>query len=75
MHYHLHLYRDYIKMVLCVAIIYFCQPRPILKNNLIQSTYRLDVVSEDTIALRAQQMSMDDLIDLWNTLLPLPKDQ
>jgi len=47
----------------------FRQPRRTLKNNLIQSTYRLDVVSEETLALRAQQMSMDDLIALWNTLL------
>lgn len=47
----------------------FRQPRRTLKNNLIQSTYRLDAVSEETLALRAQQMSMDDLIALWDTLL------
>jgi len=51
----------------------FRQPRRTLKNNLVQSSYRLDEISEETLALRAQQMSMDDLLALWNTLLPLSK--
>jgi len=46
----------------------FKQPRRTLRNNLIQTHYSLDKISEDTLRLRSQQMSMDDFLQLWDLL-------
>jgi len=46
----------------------FRQPRRTLKNNLSQSHYSLDSISDQTLALRAQQMSMDDFLNIWQHL-------
>jgi 16S rRNA (adenine1518-N6/adenine1519-N6)-dimethyltransferase len=43
----------------------FAQPRRTLRNNLQQYHYNLIHFSDQTLALRAQQMSMQDLIDMW----------
>lgn len=43
----------------------FRQPRRTLKNNLQQSHYILDGISEEILAKRGQQMSFDDLFNLW----------
>lgn len=43
-------------------------PRRTLRNNLAQSHFDLATIDPKTLALRAQQMSMHDLITLWNTL-------
>ena len=46
----------------------FSQPRRTLKNNLQSFHYALDKVSEKTLGLRAQQMSMKDLLALWDLI-------
>lgn len=46
----------------------FKQPRRTLKNNLQQTYYAVDRISEDLLALRAQQLGFDDLLALWNTV-------
>ncbi|OQA35404.1 MAG: Ribosomal RNA small subunit methyltransferase A [Candidatus Dependentiae bacterium ADurb.Bin331] len=46
----------------------FKQPRRTLKNNLQQTHFDLTKISETTLALRAQQMSMNDLLSLWDKL-------
>lgn len=46
----------------------FLQPRRTLKNNLQMFHYNLELISEETLALRAQQMSKQDLIELWQKL-------
>lgn len=46
----------------------FKQPRRTLRNNLSQSNFNMNLLSEDTLALRAQQMDMDDLLAVWDTL-------
>ena len=43
----------------------FRQPRRTLRNNLIQSHFPLDKLSDETLALRAQQMTMDDFLQIW----------
>lgn len=43
----------------------FKQPRRTLKNNLGQSSFNLGKLSDETLALRAQQLKMDDFIALW----------
>ncbi len=46
----------------------FQQPRRTLKNNLQPFHYDLSRVKEATLLLRAQQMGMDDLLELWKVL-------
>lgn len=46
----------------------FQQPRRTLKNNLLPYHYDLSRVKESTLLLRAQQLSMEDLLSLWNQL-------
>lgn len=46
----------------------FAQPRRTLRNNLQQAHFDLSKLSDETLALRAQQLSLDDLIALWTTL-------
>ncbi len=46
----------------------FRQPRRTLKNNLQQSHYDWSSVSEQQLALRAQQMAMGDFLALWKML-------
>ena len=44
----------------------FKQPRRTLRNNLMQSHYNLDAIDVKTLDLRAQQLSMTDLLAIWN---------
>lgn len=46
----------------------FHQPRRMLRNNLEQSHYDLTKVPESTLQLRAQQMSKEDLLKVWDLL-------
>lgn len=46
----------------------FKQPRRTLKNNLNGTQYNLSKITEETLALRAQQLSMDDLLEIWNQI-------
>lgn len=46
----------------------FRQPRRTLRNNLIQTHYDLPKISDENLALRAQQMTMDDFLKLWDLL-------
>lgn len=46
----------------------FLQPRRTLKNNLAHTHYDITRIPEATLLLRAQQMSMDDLLHVWNLL-------
>lgn len=42
------------------------QPRRTLRNNLVQGSYDLSKIPDDILALRAQQMNMEDLLKLWD---------
>lgn len=46
----------------------FKQPRRTLRNNLAQSHYPLDILSDELLAKRAQEMDIDQLLSLWHTL-------
>ena len=46
----------------------FSQPRRTLRNNLAQSHYDLAKISDETLALRAQQMGFDDFLTVWNKI-------
>ncbi|MFC1841733.1 16S rRNA (adenine(1518)-N(6)/adenine(1519)-N(6))-dimethyltransferase RsmA [Candidatus Dependentiae bacterium] len=46
----------------------FRQPRRTLNNNLKQTHYDISKIPEDILVLRAQQMSMDDFLQLWDVL-------
>ncbi len=46
----------------------FAQPRRTLRNNLLQAHYDMSNIPEDTLVLRAQQMSMDDFLRLWELI-------
>lgn len=46
----------------------FAQPRRTLRNNLVQTHYDMNKVPEKLLSLRAQQMNMQDFLDLWNKL-------
>jgi 16S rRNA (adenine1518-N6/adenine1519-N6)-dimethyltransferase len=52
----------------------FSQPRRMLKNNLQSFHYSLDGFSEDLLKLRAQQMSMQDLLDVWAIVIQSRKE-
>lgn len=47
----------------------FHQPRRTLQNNLVQGHYNLEVLKDENLSLRAQQMSMDDLIRVWKKIV------
>jgi 16S rRNA (adenine1518-N6/adenine1519-N6)-dimethyltransferase len=49
----------------------FKQPRRTLRNNLAQAHYAIDVIPEKTLALRSQQLNIDDFLALWELLHPL----
>lgn len=46
----------------------FSQPRRTLKNNLLNTHFDLAVLSDERLSLRAQQMSFDELLSLWDLL-------
>jgi len=46
----------------------FLQPRRTLKNNLQQSQYGIDGFSEELLQKRAQQLSMQDFLEIWKRL-------
>ena len=46
----------------------FKQPRRTLRNNLAQTHYPVDRISEETLALRSQQLDFDDFLKLWISL-------
>ena len=48
----------------------FRQPRRMLRNNLMGSSYAIAKIPEATLQLRAQQMSMQDLLQVWNMIRP-----
>ena len=43
----------------------FQQPRRTLKNNLMHTHYKIDKIPEAMLALRAQELSMKDLLAVW----------
>lgn len=43
----------------------FKQPRRTLKNNLEQGSYNLQAISHNVLKLRAQELSMDELLAIW----------
>jgi len=46
----------------------FRQPRRTLRNNLRQAHYPVDRIDDETLALRAQQLGMEDFLHLWDVL-------
>lgn len=48
----------------------FSQPRRTLRNNLLSMHYDLSKIDPTALALRAQQMSMNDFLTLWDTIRP-----
>ena len=46
----------------------FAQPRRTLRNNLASTHYDMNKIPEETLALRSQQMNMDDFLKLWKLL-------
>lgn len=46
----------------------FSQPRRTLGNNLRGLSYPIDRIPDDILHLRAQQMSMDDFLKVWNLI-------
>lgn len=48
--------------------IVFHQPRRTVKNNIAQTHFDSSRISEDILALRAQQMNMDDFLHLWDLI-------
>ncbi len=46
----------------------FKQPRRMLRNNLRQAHYDESKLSEETLSLRAQQMSMEDFLVVWDQI-------
>jgi 16S rRNA (adenine1518-N6/adenine1519-N6)-dimethyltransferase len=46
----------------------FKQPRRTLRNNLASAHYQLHKISDTTLNLRAQQLSMDELLALWDSI-------
>lgn len=43
----------------------FKQPRRTLKNNLAQKHYNLEKIDQNILLMRAQQMTFDELLNLW----------
>lgn len=48
----------------------FKQPRRTLKNNLASTHYKVELVPEESMLLRAQQMTMEDFLRIWKLLNP-----
>jgi 16S rRNA (adenine1518-N6/adenine1519-N6)-dimethyltransferase len=46
----------------------FKQPRRTLKNNLAHTHYKMDAISETMLALRAQELSMKDFLQVWELM-------
>lgn len=46
----------------------FKQPRRTLRNNLQHTHYAVDKISDDVLALRAQELSMNDLLKIWELI-------
>jgi len=46
----------------------FKSPRRTLRNNLAQSHYEMSKLSDSILALRAQQLDMNRLLEIWNIL-------
>ncbi len=46
----------------------FKQPRRTLKNNLSHTHYAMDKIDDATLALRAQEMSMEDFLKIWDII-------
>ena len=46
----------------------FLQPRRTLKNNLQQSRYGIEPFTPELLQKRAQELSMQDFVSIWNTL-------
>lgn len=46
----------------------FNQPRRTLKNNLMQLHYDMTKLKQEVLQKRAQQLSMDDFLNIWHTL-------
>jgi len=46
----------------------FKQPRRTLRNNLVQTHYPIEKISEDILSLRSQQMLMSDFLKLWDLI-------
>jgi len=44
----------------------FHQPRRTLRNNLRQAHYSMDQIDEKILAMRAQQLGMNELLELWH---------
>lgn len=47
----------------------FQQPRRTLKNNIMQTHYAWEKISATILAKRAQQLSMEDFLQLWGLLI------
>ncbi len=47
----------------------FKQPRRTIANNLKQSHFTLDMIPSEYHTLRAQQLNMEQLLDLWRTVI------
>lgn len=46
----------------------FGQPRRTLRNNLAQAHYAIDKIPEKFMLLRAQQMTMQDFLEIWELM-------
>lgn len=46
----------------------FKQPRRTIRNNLQQTHYNLDLLDQEVLALRAQQLTKPQLLELWNKI-------
>lgn len=46
----------------------FKQPRRTLRNNLTHTHYAIEKISEDVLALRAQELGMKDLLEIWELI-------
>jgi 16S rRNA (adenine1518-N6/adenine1519-N6)-dimethyltransferase len=47
----------------------FQQPRRTLRNNLAHTHYGIDAIDEETLALRAQEMGIEDFLRIWKTFM------
>ena len=46
----------------------FMQPRRTLRNNLMQTHYKIDLLSEELLNSRAQQLTFENLFEVWHKL-------
>lgn len=46
----------------------FSHPRRTLRNNLAQTHYDINKIPDEMLKLRAQQMNMDDFLDIWERI-------